>query len=335
VHGICRCRTCQPQINHRIVIGFFAPAADKTSHGSAFVLETPPVSDLNTNLFDARLLGAATVVLVALPWPAAAQGLTTPWVDGYNSKTRLIAAALQPKPTIHAGIEITMAAGWKTYWRNPGDAGGVPPHIDWAESTNIAAVKVLFPAPSRLKDASGDSIGYKSAVIFPLEITPKDAAKPVDLKLAIEFGVCREICVPAEAKIELSVPASGPVGADKAAADKLAGSLASVPRQVSQRRPNDPQLKSVTATLTGDKPNLVIDAAFPGGANGCDLFLEASDGVYVPMPAVPAVLTGDSARFTVDLATSGVDPNELKGRTLTLTLVSPHGASEMTHKLAP
>jgi DsbC/DsbD-like thiol-disulfide interchange protein len=239
-----------------------------------------------------------------------------------------------PKPMVNAGIEITMAPGWKTYWRNPGDAGGVPPNLDWSASSNVAAIKMLFPAPTRLKDASGDSIGYKSAVVFPLEITPKDATKPVDLKLSVEFGVCREICVPAEAKLTLSVPAAGNVGSDKAVFETLMATHAAVPRKAADRRPTDPELKSVTATLTGDKPSIVVEATFPGGPNGADLFLEASDGVYVPMPAAKAAFTGNVGRFTIDLST-GVEPAELKGRTLTMTFVSPTGASEATHKLAP
>jgi DsbC/DsbD-like thiol-disulfide interchange protein len=287
------------------------------------------VPNLQTNVVSAAAL------LLASAMPAFAQGTATPWVDGYNSKTRLLAATFDtPKPMVNAGIEITMAPGWKTYWRNPGDAGGVPPNLDWSASSNVAAVKMLFPAPSRLKDASGDSIGYKSTVVFPLEITPKDTSKPVDLKLTVEFGVCREICVPAEAKLNLSVPISGNVGTDRAVFETLMATHAAVPRKIAERRPTDPELKSVTATLTGDKPKIVIDAAFPGGTTGADLFLEASDGVYVPMPAAKAEITGNVARFTVDLST-GIEPAELKGRTLTLTFVSPTGASEATHKLAP
>jgi DsbC/DsbD-like thiol-disulfide interchange protein len=281
----------------------------------------------------AKLLCAAALTL-ASGFPVAAQGVATPWVDGYNSKTRLIAATLNtPKPVVNAGIEISMAAGWKTYWRNPGDSGGVPPNLDWAASSNVSAVKMLFPAPSRLTDASGDSIGYKSTVVFPLEITPKDPTKAVDLKLAIEFGVCREICVPAEARLSLSVPASGTIGNDTALFGTLSATHAAVPRKTVERRATDPELKSVSATLTGDKPNLVIEAAFPGGTTGADLFIEASDGVYVPMPGAKPVITGNVARFTVDLST-GVEPTELKGRTLTLTMVSPTGASEATHKLS-
>jgi DsbC/DsbD-like thiol-disulfide interchange protein len=158
----------------------------------------------------------------------------------------------------------------------------------------------------------------------------KDPAQPVVLKLAMEFGVCREICVPAEAKLEMTLPAGGI--SDPAVAKSLATALAAVPRAAAERRPGDPELKAVNATLTGDKPTLTIDAAFPGGTTGADLFLEISDGVYVPMPKAPGVATGNTTRFTVDLST-GVEPAELKGRTLTLTMVSSAGSSEATAKL--
>ena len=82
----------------------------------------------------------------------------------------------------------------------PGDAG-VPPTFDWAGSANAATIKVLYPAPMRMPEAGGEAIGYKQAVLFPIEVTPQDPAKPVVLKLALEFGICREICIPATAKL--------------------------------------------------------------------------------------------------------------------------------------
>ena len=206
-----------PQINHRIVIG------NCGYNGPMNRATDPLLGDDGVPNIQTKILSVATLTLVS-GFPVAAQGVATPWIDGYNSKTRLLAATFSPpKPIVNAGIEISMASGWKTYWRNPGDAGGVPPTLDWAASSNVASVKMLFPAPSRLKDASGDSIGYKSSVVFPLEITPKDATKPIDLKLAIEFGVCREICVPAEAKLSLSIPATGNVGTNRAALRSTAG----------------------------------------------------------------------------------------------------------------
>jgi DsbC/DsbD-like thiol-disulfide interchange protein len=226
-----------------------------------------------------------------------------------------------------AGVEITMADGWKTYWRNPGDAGGVPPYFDWAGSENLASAKVLYPQPARLKDASGDSVGYKKAVMFPVEVTPKDAAKPVKLNLAMEYGVCREICVPAEAKLSLSLPMAGMV-----APAALAAALDTVPRKAVDRRPGDPELKVLRATLTGDKPKLEVDVAFAGDGAGADVFIEAPDGIYLSLPRKIGSGAGPLQTFEVDLAT-GIEVGDLKGKTLLVTMVSAAGQSEATWKV--
>ena len=62
--------------------------------------------------------------LSALPVGSATNGLSSDWAQGHNSRVRLIAG------DDLAGVELQMPAGWKTYWRNPGDAGGVPPSFD-------------------------------------------------------------------------------------------------------------------------------------------------------------------------------------------------------------
>ena len=123
-----------------------------------------------------KTVAAAAVVLAASVSTGFAE-LASTWSEGYNSKARLLAGTAQRpggQVRIVAGVEISMADGWKTYWRNPGDAGGVPPYFDWAGSENVAAVKVLYPAPSRMADASGESIGYKKAVVLPVEVTAKE-----------------------------------------------------------------------------------------------------------------------------------------------------------------
>lgn len=270
----------------------------------------------------------AVLVTAAPPWAAAA--VVSDWVDGHNSRIRLVAGAHgeAAKAAIVAGIELRIADGWKTYWRMPGDAGGIPPHFDWTGSVNVKTLKVLYPAPSRHRDAAGSTIGYKGAVVFPVEIEPLDATKPVELRLAAEYGICRDICIPAEAKLTLMVPPrleAGPVPAEVAAA------TARVPRASTVLRAGDPRLTSVSAVLEGAKPSLTIIAEFPAGAAGADLFLEAPEGIFVPLPKVPAAVTGKTVRFEVDLS-DGVDPKDIKGRELTLTLISEAGQSEFVWK---
>ena len=48
--------------------------------------------------------------------------------------------------TISAGLSMKLAKGWKTYWRSPGQVG-LPPEIDWEDSTNVLHTKFYWPTP--------------------------------------------------------------------------------------------------------------------------------------------------------------------------------------------
>src|SRR5688572_3192220 len=111
-----------------------------------------------------------------------------------QSAARLFQARSQDG-TWTAGLEITLAGGWKTYWRLPGESG-VPPQFDWSRSTNLAAVTVGWPAPRRFHDAAGETIGYRDRVVLPLRVAPVDPQKPVGLALSLFYAVCKDICVP-------------------------------------------------------------------------------------------------------------------------------------------
>src|SRR5215470_3248851 len=148
----------------------------------------------------------AVVLAGTAPAQSQAPAQASAWSELLNARARLIggAPATPGAKSYLAGVEIALDEGWKTYWRMPGDAG-VPPNFDWSGSSNVAAVTVLYPAPRRMSEPAADTVGYKHEVLFPVEVVPKDASQPVHLALALEFGVCREICIPAEAKLSLAL----------------------------------------------------------------------------------------------------------------------------------
>lgn len=279
----------------------------------------------------AAVMSVVAAALAGAPGPVlAGSGLASAWVDGHASRVRMVAgrgfAEGAEVPKIVAGVQIELQPGWKTYWRNPGDAGGVPPYFDWSKSKNVADAKVVYPAPKRLADALGDSIGYKDSVVLPVMITPRDEGQPLHLKLDFAFGVCREICIPAEASLSLVVPQ----GVSLPMPRPLTEALDHAPRLAAARRNGDPELVSHEAVLDGKQPRIVLDLKFPGGAHQGDVFAEAPDGIYLPMAQRVAGPDGESARFMIDLQDS-FELDDLKGRTITLTLVGPEGQSE--HKL--
>ncbi|MCH9764910.1 MAG: hypothetical protein K0U34_02815, partial [Alphaproteobacteria bacterium] len=115
----------------------------------------------------------------------AANATDGAWHEAYKVRSRLVAGHVGEGATASpvAFVQIEMEPGWKTYWRNPGEAGGIPPEFDWTGSKNLSEANVLFPAPKRLVDPNGDTVGYKDGVIFPVRIAAKDAKKPVVLNL--------------------------------------------------------------------------------------------------------------------------------------------------------
>ena len=255
--------------------------------------------------------------------PAAQDSISaTPWTELHAARVRLLAGRAKTADGHYfAGLEIVMADGWKTYWRMPGDSG-VPPTFDWAGSANVAEAKVLYPAPVRMPEAGGVAIGYKHPVLLPIKITPQDPAKPIVLRLALEFGVCREICIPATATFDLPIPVA-PSGAPP---PEIAAALERVPRSQQNRRKNDPELKRVTVSQDGSSPKLTVEASFAGDAKDADVFVEAPESLYVPQPKRVAADASGVIRFETDL---GRDlAQDLKGKTLTFTLVSAAGATE-------
>ena len=128
----------------------------------------------------------------------------SPWVELPNARVRLLAGppAVEGAKSYLAGVELILGEGWKTYWRTPGDAG-VPPSFDWAGSVNLDRAEVLYPAPVRMHEPAAETIGYRKSVVFPVEVVPADAGKPLELHLTVAFGICRDICIPAEASLTL------------------------------------------------------------------------------------------------------------------------------------
>ncbi|HSJ42374.1 MAG TPA: protein-disulfide reductase DsbD domain-containing protein [Xanthobacteraceae bacterium] len=116
--------------------------------------------------------GALAACTIAISGTAALAADESPWSNDIRSGVRLIAGANgKDDVALRAGIEIKMQPGWKTYWRYPGDSG-VPPRFDFSGSDKLLRAQVLYPAPHLFTDETGNSIGYKTKLIFPVKVTP-------------------------------------------------------------------------------------------------------------------------------------------------------------------
>ncbi|WP_417723381.1 protein-disulfide reductase DsbD domain-containing protein [Salipiger sp.] len=93
-----------------------------------------------------------------------------------------------------AALHLTLAPGWKTYWRAPGEAG-IPPLFDWSGSRNLAGVALLWPTPHVFWQSGMRSIGYKQELVLPIRVRARGAGD-IDLRAEVQLGVCSDVCLP-------------------------------------------------------------------------------------------------------------------------------------------
>lgn len=105
-----------------------------------------------------------------------------------------------------AALRLTLAPGWKTYWRSPG-AAGLAPLLDLSGSTGIEGAEPKWPVPAVFTFNGMRSIGYQDAVTIPLDIVLSGG--PARLAGDIEIGVCDEICMPVRMAFAVDLPAEG------------------------------------------------------------------------------------------------------------------------------
>ncbi|MGE0846544.1 MAG: protein-disulfide reductase DsbD domain-containing protein [Flavobacteriaceae bacterium] len=243
------------------------------------------------------LLTCLAVLLAARP---AAAADASPWAEGLSDRSRLVAGSSEGGSWL-AGVEIVLDEGWKTYWRNPGDSG-IPPRFDFSGSTNLERAEVLYPAPHRFADGGGTSIGYKGRVLFPVRVVPRDPARPVELHLVADYGVCEKLCVPAHAEHALALAPGRP---------DLLGSVPAALATV----PGPDERGSLSVRLDAGKPPVAVFAyAAPEGARDVDLFVEPPKGWYLAA-AEPAGRDAAGARLfrlVLDGLPDGVRPQGAK-----------------------
>jgi DsbC/DsbD-like thiol-disulfide interchange protein len=277
--------------------------------------------NMRPRLTIAALAGCSIATLGTLAHAAD----TSAWSDDSRSSLRLIAGAGKAStPKLRAGIEIKLQPGWKTYWRYPGDSG-VPPRFDFAGSDNVAHAKVLYPAPHLFNDETGNSLGYKTGVVFPVQITPKQPGKPVTLRLKLDYAVCEKLCIPAEGKAELTF------GAGDGAANEamLTAAENSVPKPATAAE------VGLTARRVTDTAKPLVDVAIKAESNKpMTVFVEGPSADWalpIPTPAQGAPAGVRHFGFELDGLPPGVDPKSAFD--LTFTIVEGDRAIEVTTHL--
>lgn len=274
-----------------------------------------------------RAVGFCALSLIVASTAAAAEGASR-WDGDARSAVRLVASSAPHGGTapLRAGIEIRLQPGWHTYWRYPGDAG-VPPRFNFSGSQNVKAVDVLWPAPQRIPEQGLNVIGYAGSVLLPLAIVPQNRAKPVTLRLKLDYAVCEKLCVPAEGRAELVL------GGDRSSQDAaLAAAEARVPKRLALGEGSPLAIKSVRREDGAARPRMIVDVAAPTGTDVA-LFAEGPTPDWaLPVPTAVAGAPPGMQRFAFDL--DGAPPGaKYEGASITLTARAGDAAIEVPIRL--
>ena len=101
------------------------------------------------------------------------------------------------------GIKLLLNEGWKTYWKNPGEAGASI-SANWVDNSGILETEILFPFPKKYLDHGVTTIGYDKKVVFPVLIKLEPEQKEINKELVINYLICKEICIPLTEKLNVN-----------------------------------------------------------------------------------------------------------------------------------
>jgi thiol:disulfide interchange protein len=150
-----------------------------------------------------RILALAAFACLGAPSAHAAQDFAR--TD--QAEVRLIAATtgFAPGQSLDLGVAFRLAPGWHIYAENPGDAG-LPTTVAWTLPQGASISPLIYPAHKRFDEAGLTTYGYDTHAVFTARATTPTASAPFVVGAKVSWLVCKEICIPGEANLSLTLP---------------------------------------------------------------------------------------------------------------------------------
>jgi thiol:disulfide interchange protein DsbD len=114
---------------------------------------------------------------------------------------------IAPGKPVWLGLAIEHQPHWHTYWKNPGDSG-LPTTLTWTLPAGAAAGEIAWPTPKRLPVGPLVNYGYEDKLLLPVPLTvgPEFKGATLDVKLAAQWLVCKDVCIPQQGEFALKLP---------------------------------------------------------------------------------------------------------------------------------
>ncbi|MBY3213544.1 cytochrome C biogenesis protein [Rhizobium laguerreae] len=266
-----------------------------------------------------RLLIALVSVVAALVPFYSAHAEMSAWADNEGGRMRLVALAPDAAGKIRAALQIEPKPGWITYWKEPGNSG-IPPQITIAAASGVTLDAIAYPVPKHFFKGAIEDIAYDAPVTLPLSLTAAGKG-PVTIDAAAFIGICKDICIPFQANLQL----------------KLGPAIQSHPQEeailqaADARLPKPPsQDFDVTAhAMSPDRKTLSLDLVLPGeGKTAPDIIVTGPSGY-----AFTKQIGGkrDGRTFKVDIAIGKLPKDyDIAGKQWSVLVIDGERAMETT-----
>jgi DsbC/DsbD-like thiol-disulfide interchange protein len=219
------------------------------------------------------LLGAVAIGVMALLCAPVVGAQAIVSTNESFLSARLMPGTVEPDGARMTGLRLRLDDGWKTYWRSPGEAG-VAPVFDWSASGNLRKAEIFWPRPEPFENFGLRAIGYAGEVVLPVRLVPQDPARPIEVRLKLDLGVCNELCVLEQVELEETIaPDAAAVGAGQ-----IARALASVPAD-----PVESGLSAADCRITGagEERRLEARLRFARPLSATVVLVEGPDSVLI------------------------------------------------------
>jgi thiol:disulfide interchange protein DsbD len=242
------------------------------------------------------LLAVLFATLTLLGHTAWAQSLPRFGAPERHVDAELLAAtdAVVPGQPLTVGLKLKHQSEWHTYWQVPGDSG-LPTRIEWKLPAGFTAGPIEWPHPKRLPTGPLVNFGYDGEILLLTTIqVPADV--PIGSRITLsgkaEWLECKDVCIPGESDIALTLPVKPTAGPSVHAA-LFDATRVLIPQP----------LAGATGQGTIDGSRIKLSLALPAGKSASRLeFFPLHEGRIEP--AAPQVLKreGDAAELYLTAA---------------------------------
>ncbi len=231
---------------------------------------------------------------------------STAWTESGGGAVRIVTSGLSDENgALRGALEIKLAPGWKTYWRNPGDSG-IPPRIDISGPSPVMALDLHFPAPQRISDPYASWAGYTQSVALPIVFHLPGSGLGGTIEGTVSLGICESICIPINAAFSLD-----------AGTDPDNPQHRKVIEQAFAALPEEAHDGFRVRDISRDSERLLFRADLPDNARKPHLFVATPEGLELGIPEITSRADG-AVIFSADIL-AAPDDGDL---TLEYTLVN-------------